>query len=380
MPHLSTPAVRRLATSLALTLAASTTALVGGAVTAPAQADPAPVITIWSVTDSVTEGDLGEADLGFRRSGDLSAPSSAKVTITDGTAVRGSDFTASAFQTTLRFKAGESVRFIRVPIKDDQVVEPDETFDWALSAPVNASIAAGPGTVTIVDDDTNDPPTFRISDDGRYEGGAGTVTLTFIVARDGSTASRASVMVASVAGSATAPSDYQTKRPTRIAFAVGQQAKLVQVTVRSDLEPETDESFGMVLSSPKGATIADGEAVGTIYNDDSDDPPTFFVFDQLYGEGDSGAATFFVRRDGDLRGTSSVDFATADGTAVAPADYAARSGTVTFPPGESTVFITIALKDDEVPEPQETFVVNLSNPVGGTIARGSAVMTISDAD
>src|SRR5581483_11050014 len=56
-----------------------------------------------------------------------------------------------------------------------------------------------------------------------------------------------------------------------------------------------------------------------------------------------------------------VTFATADGTAkVSDKDYLAASGTVTFAPGETAKTITVSVKRDKKPEPDEWFAVNLS--------------------
>ncbi len=73
-----------------------------------------------------------------------------------------------------------------------------------------------------------------------------------------------------------------------------------------------------------------------------------------------------------------VNFATANGTAVAGSDFAASSGTLTFAPGESTKKILVPTVDNTLTEPTETFTVNLSNAVGGAIADGQGVGTILD--
>ncbi len=60
-----------------------------------------------------------------------------------------------------------------------------------------------------------------------------------------------------------------------------------------------------------------------------------------------------------------VDFATADGTAVAPGDYTAFSDTVAFQPGNSFAHIEINVINDVIPEGDETFTVTLLNPPAG---------------
>lgn len=79
-----------------------------------------------------------------------------------------------------------------------------------------------------------------------------------------------------------------------------------------------------------------------------------------------GVATLTVKRTGGV-GSASVDYATANGGAMAPLDYTAKSGTVTFGPGETTKTITIPLVNDTVFEQPEAFSVTLSNPKLGSL-------------
>src|SRR5438876_6853139 len=67
--------------------------------------------------------------------------------------------------------------------------------------------------------------------------------------------------------------------------------------------------------------------------------------------------------------TITVNYATADGTAtVADGDYVAASGTVTFLPGVTSQPVAVTVNGDTKSEPNETFFVNLSNPVNATIS------------
>jgi hypothetical protein len=83
-----------------------------------------------------------------------------------------------------------------------------------------------------------------------------------------------------------------------------------------------------------------------------------------HNEGDSGTTdfTFTVTLDrADPTNPVTIDYSTADGTAVQPGDYASTSGTLTFPPNTTTQTITVHVNGDTTPEPNETFLVNLSN-------------------
>ena len=54
----------------------------------------------------------------------------------------------------------------------------------------------------------------------------------------------------------------------RMSFALGETRKTVRVRLIGDWHDEGPETFSLVLSDPRGATIADGEGIGTIINDD----------------------------------------------------------------------------------------------------------------
>ena len=96
-------------------------------------------------------------------------------------------------------------------------------------------------------------------------------------------------------------------------------------------------------------------------------------------EEDAGKAILTVTRQGANGGTATVAYATADGSAKAAKDYTAKSGTVTFGPGETTKRVEIAVSADKVKEGDETYTVALSNATGAALgAPRTATVTIHD--
>lgn len=88
----------------------------------------------------------------FKRSGDLSRTTSVSWAVSG--AVDGVDFGKSALPSgTLNFSAGQAQKGFWLATVDDATVEPDEAFDVVLSAPRNATIAAGSARATIVNND-----------------------------------------------------------------------------------------------------------------------------------------------------------------------------------------------------------------------------------
>ena len=81
-------------------------------------------------------------------------------------------------------------------------------------------------------------------------------------------------------------------------------------------------------------------------------------------EGNSGttAFVFTLAVSGVPLSTVTVDWATGGGTAPAVSDYVPANGTVSFAPGVTTKTVTVQVVGNTVPEPNETFFVNLSNP------------------
>jgi hypothetical protein len=107
-------------------------------------------------------------------------------------------------------------------------------------------------------------------------------------------------------------------------------------------------------------------------------PATLSINDVSVKERDAGrtAARFTVTLSPASLEIVTVDYATADGSATAGSDYVARSGSLTFAPGQTSQTISVLVNGDRSVEPNETFSVNLTNPVGATLGRSQGVGTI----
>jgi hypothetical protein len=126
------------------------------------------------------------------------------------------------------------------------------------------------------------------------------------------------------------------------------------------------------------AQISDGIGVGTIV--DNDPSPTISITQSVSkNEGDWGTSTmtFNVTLSTASGRQVTVDWATQDVTAQGSGgssskDYNAASGKITWNPGDPLQQqIVITIIGDTRTEPDETFKVNLTNPVGATISGGT---------
>lgn len=127
---------------------------------------------------------------------------------------------------------------------------------------------------------------------------------------------------------------------------------------------------------------ADRDALDDIYVVTPADPVSVSIGDRDIGEVDVRPrfAVFPVRLSAPTAAAVSVNFHTVDGTARAGSDYVAAQGTLTFRPGRTRTVVVIKVLPDNLPEPTETFRVELSNPSGVTIGDGLGVGRILDDD
>lgn len=339
---------------------------------APEQAAPPPVISVGDA--SVTEGNSASVEASFVVT--LSAPSSQTVTVSyataDGTATA-SDYTGGTG--TVTFAPGQTSQVVTVNVLGDTLSEANETFFLNLSSPTNATLGDNQGAGTIID---NDPlPTLAINDVWVEEGNTGTTAATFTLSLSEASAQPVSVSWATANNTAIAGSDYTSASGT-LTFAPGQTILYVTLDVLGESAIEATETFFVNLSGVTGAVLARTQATGTILNDDT----SLSISDVTVTEGNSGtvAATFTVSLSAASIQTVTVNYATANNTAIAGSDYTSLSGTLTFAPGVTSQTVTVFVNGDTTLESNETFFVNLSAATNATVTDAQGLGTIVEDD
>jgi hypothetical protein len=219
----------------------------------------------------------------------------------------------------------------------------------------------------------DDPPAISIADAASPEDDG---PLVFAVTLDRAATEPVTVDWATADGGAVAPGDYTGGAGT-VTFAPGQTTASVTVAPVVDAVFERDEHLTVTLADPSGGTLATAQATGTIANDD--DPPTLSIAGATVSES-AGSAVLTVTLSGATDLPATVGWATAEGTATVPSDYAAGSGTLTFAPGETSKTVTVTIADDAAIEPDEQFAVTLTDAVDATVGTGTAAVTVNDDD
>jgi hypothetical protein len=219
-----------------------------------------------------------------------------------------------------------------------------------------------------------EPHNLRIRDASNAERQSGTSALAFKVTLSPPSTGAVTVKYATANGTALAGSDYAATGGT-LTFSPGQTSKTVAVNAIGDTAVEPNETFLVNLSAPTGATLLDSQGRGTIVNDDG---PVIVVSDLSKAEGNAGTASFAfkVTLSPPSTGTVKAKYASANGTALAGSDYAATSGTLTFWPGQTNKTVAVNATGDTAPEPNETFLMNLSASTGATLFDSQGLGTI----
>jgi hypothetical protein len=217
---------------------------------------------------SYTVGESGEtATIQLTRTGFTMGPASVTVTPSDGTATSPDDYVSTPI--VVSFGDGEGSATALVPIKKDTQHEGSETVNLTLSNPTNGASLGTQSTATLTIQDDDAAPRLSIGSVTLFEGQSGTRMFNFPVALSGATAQTVTVHYATADGTAKVADNDYVDQSGVLTFNPGVTSLSVSVVVNGDLRTEADESFTVVLSDPRNATLNGSSATGTIKNDDS---------------------------------------------------------------------------------------------------------------
>jgi hypothetical protein len=311
----------------------------------------------------------GSLTITVNRTGGSSGAISVAYATSNGTAVAGTDYSASSG--TLQWaNADSTAKTFSVPISNATPYSGNKTFTLTLSGPTGAATIASPGsaTVTITGDAVPPVGTLELTS-STYAVAQGAGSLTVTVNRAGGSNGAISVGYATSNGSAVAGTDYSTSSGT-LQWANGDtSSKTFSVAISNATPFSGNKSFTTTLSSPTGgATLSSpSSATVTITGDAVAAVGSLQFSGSTYSVGQAaGTLTVTVNRVGGSSGTVGATYATSDGTAVAGTNYTASSGTVQWAGGDATSkTFSVAISDSTPFSGTKAFTVTLSAPTGG---------------
>jgi len=263
----------------------------------------------------------------------------------------------------------QSATFNNVSSPNDSLSNAPSIVLSNLSNPLAYTFA--PYSVTLLRLGVDEPPPgLSVADMAVTEGNSGASSATFTVSLSPASANTVTVNYATANDTAQAGSDY-TAVSGSLTFTPGQTSKTVQVPILGDVVDEgSSERFFFNLSGAS-VDVADGQAVGTIQDDDT------AILTITPGpsvlEGDSGTVTavFNVTLSTPAAFPVTVDYASGGGSpiqATPGVDYTPVSGSLTFAAGQTAKTISVLVLGDTQFEGVENFNVTLSNAAPVAIA------------
>ncbi|MFN0077536.1 MAG: Calx-beta domain-containing protein [Prosthecobacter sp.] len=309
-----------------------------------------PYVGLAIATGSVVES-AGAAQIAVALSSPATAACSVDYSTTDGSATQPGDYPTTTG--TLSFAAGESVKYITLPITDDAVLEATENLTLTLATPVALNLGSVSAfTLTITDDDS--PAVTIVANDAsaNESGDAGQFTLT----RTGDTTSALAVTLTRT-GSATSGTDYTAISTTQTILA-GQASLTVNVTPIQDTTNEGSETVILTVASGSGYIAGTPSAATVTIADDDRSTVTLVANDPTASEsGDAGQ--FTVTRTAPTNVALTVNLTIA-GTATNATDYANVAATLAFVSGDVSKIINITPVDDGSTEGPEDVTLSLN--------------------
>ncbi|POY35326.1 hypothetical protein C3K47_16205 [Solitalea longa] len=241
--------------------------------------------------------------------------------------------------------------------------------------PVNSPfIALG----KIIDDD--DLPTISIDSISVVEGNSGTTNAVFTLNLNHPNEDQVYVDARLIDVSASKASDYNDLNVSYVSFEKEATSSQLIVQIKGDILAELNETFKIVLSNPQNGILStDSIGLGTIINDDAVSLPIIGVETESVNES-TGILNFKVKLNEPAQQSISVNYTTADSTALATHDYTAASGVLNFAIGDSVKTISITLIDDDQWEVDNVFNLKLSNPINAAFGTRQAMGTILNDD
>ena len=304
----------------------------------------------------------------------LSAPALDAVTVDyaarSGTALSRTDFYATTG--SLTFLAGELEKTIRVYVPGDSEDEGDESFSVDLTNPVGASFGGGNRSLSAIgwaldNDGVTVDRAIAVSNPVVQEGPGAVARFTVSLSEAYDTPRTFTYSTYDLSGREGA--DY-VPRTGQVTFQAGETQAEILVRLVNDTAAEAEESFGLRI-------LGDGALRGTVGEarilDDDDRSPVLSIEGDRAREG--GYVNFVVRLSEPAADAVTVDYVTRSGAALERTDFYSADGSLVFLAGETEKTVSIYVSGDSEDEIDESFFLELNNPVGASFGGNNHSLT-----
>lgn len=363
--------------------------------------------SVWALCLAALAGCGGAGDSKAPTDGQPSVVSIADATVTEGALSSGTTLTmtnpegvfcrvayatrAASAQSPDDFESvqGAIFQFGGVPntalslnIVDDNLVESDETFQVVIALAAGSDprcqLGKSVATITVVSNDAGSVVSIANATINEATGGQALISMTNPAGRT------CAVTVTSANGTAVAPADYTALNAVPFTLTgVGSQP--VTLTTANDTLFEAAETFTLTIALAPGSDqqCQLGQATATITINSDDLAAGISIADATVTEGAAGNQTTISMTNAVAGLSCPLTVTTANGTAVAPGDFTAKSAEA-FALDAASKTLPLVIANDLLVETAETFTVTIALAPGADsrcqITRATATITIVSDD
>lgn len=342
--------------------------------------DPLSSVVEFSAANFTVQEGVPSVEVRLLRTGNLSESANVTILPTDRTAIASADYIGGP--RTVTFASRQSQAVVTIPIIDDEILEPTETFNLSLVNPTENLRIGGrsQSTITILDDDialSFGEQTFTLNDQSE-------AVATITVLRSGVSDNAVGATI-TLSPDIPTPPDNLNSQLIQVNFAPGVTAQTVTIPLVNELIAAGVETLNLTLTTPTGgATLGTASTATFALIDDQVNGVTLQFTQTNFSELEDGTliVPVTVTRTGAINRPVTLTLALEEETATAPFDFDNTPISVTFASGETTQTLSIPIVNDNSIEPAETFSLTLVDPpTGATLGTpNTATFTIVDND
>jgi hypothetical protein len=290
-----------------------------------------------------------------------------------GTAFPGINY--NSVNGTLTFNDGDTIKTLPVPLVNNPSVQGPVSFSVLLSNPTGGATLIAPTNATVTIVNTNIGVAFVLATNTVREING---SVPIFVQRVGALNSSVSVNYATANGTAVAGVNYTAVSGTLI-FGVGQTTRAISLPLLYDPQVTGDLYLNISLSNPSAGTLLGSPSNTVVVIQDADAGLSFTTSSSSVLKNAGNAVITVICSNPSVEPVS-VNYSTANGTAVAGTDYSAVSGTLVFTNGIGTHTFNVPVINNSQVNGNRTFTVQLSSPTppGQLVSPSVQTVTIID--
>ena len=330
----------------------------------------------FAADQSLTDETIESTPILLKLSMKSADPVTVRYEVVNGTAKVGDDVNDVNGDGEVTFAPFQDTATIELAIVDDGIEEEEEDVRITLKSAENAKL--GDQIDHRLRISANKLPRVRFVN-ATSAAGEETGAQSFAVQLD--TLAAEDVVVRYTWSGTAEPADHGVPDSGILTIRAGQSSQPIPAPITDDPTDEDDETIEISLIAQAGAVVAPGlgQHVHTIIDDDPPPVIGFATATSTVAEG-AGTASLTVSLGLASEKLNTIEYAAAAGGSAAAEDFTLVAGTLTFPPGTTSLTVPVGITDDLLDEDNETVRVSLRNASNARLGAPGDLHTLTITD